>query len=520
MKLSLTGKIFLAFLLTSGLSLMLMLVSVRYFTFQGFQDYVHQRELDQLKGFAVGLGDWYQQNGSWNKLKGNLALWDSFIRSGWLIGESSQAVTTSGSSNNRFPSAAPPFNRKGGPLPPQHHGLGPVPPQPPPIRPGFPPPPRQAPGQPGPSWDPMRLATRMAVFDMHKSLVAGRPRVSFFASSTLPILADGSQIGWLGLEPQRQLTRPQDQAFVRQQNIVIYLIGGSVLALTVIIAWLLSRHMLAPVRKLAKATRALRERRFETRIAAESSDELGQLAKDFNSMASALQKYEARQQQWLSDISHELRTPLAVLQGEIEALQDGVRRPDEAALESLRAEAERLSKMVDDVHELSLAEAGDQVLNLAELNPGRVMANTVERFKHRLEQAGIKVNLDLETETNPIIMADQERLDRLFSNLLQNVLRHASRPGELKIWQETAPASVKLCIEDSGPGVPRGTLPKLFDRLYRVDSSRSRATGGSGLGLAICKTIVESHGGNIRALNGTSGGLLIEIELPLQQAAA
>ena len=97
MKLSLTGKIFLAFLLTSGLSLMLMLVSVRYFTFQGFQDYVHQRELDQLKGFAAGLGDWYQQNGSWDELKNNLALWDSFIRSGWLIGESNQAVTTSGS---------------------------------------------------------------------------------------------------------------------------------------------------------------------------------------------------------------------------------------------------------------------------------------------------------------------------------------------------------------------------------------------------------------------------------------
>ena len=513
MKLSLTGKIFLAFLLTSGLSLMLMLVSVRYFTFQGFQDYVHQRELDQLKGFAAGLGDWYQQNESWDKFKNNLALWDSFIRSGWLIGESNQAVTTSGSSDNKFPPAGPPFKRQ------QHYGLGPVPPQPPPIRPGLPPPPRRAPGQPGPSWDPLRLAARIAVFDMHKNLVTGRPRASFSGFSILPILADGSQIGWLGLEPQRQLTRPQDQAFVRQQTVVIYVIGSSVLALTVIIAWLLSRHMLAPVRKLAKATRALRERRFETRITVESADELGQLANDFNSMASALEKYEERQQQWLSDISHELRTPLAVLQGEIEALQDGVRQPDEAALESLRAEAERLNKMVDDVHELSLAEAGDQVLKLAGLNPGRVLANTAERFSHRLEQAGIKLNLDLETERGPIIMADQERLDRLFSNLLQNVLKHASRPGELKIWQEAEPAWVKLCIEDSGPGVPRGALAKLFDRLYRVDSSRSRATGGSGLGLAICKTIVESHGGIIRALNGTSGGLLIEIELPLQQAA-
>ncbi len=517
MKLSLTSKIFIAFLLTSSLSLTLMLVSVRYFTFQGFQEYVHQRELDKLKGFADGLGDWFKHNGSWDKLRGNRPHWNYFIRSGWLVDEPSKGVTSSGSLGDRYPAEPHPLHRPGNQPPPRRYGPGiSPPPPPPPGRPSHRPPPPQAQSSQGPSWDPMRLGPRVALFDIHKSYVVGQPdRTPFSAFSTLPILADGNQVGWLGLEPPRRLTHPQDQAFVSKQTIVIYVIGGSVLALTVIIAWLLSRHMLAPVRKLAMATRALRERRFETRISVESSDELGQLAKDFNSMARALERYEDRQQQWLSDISHELRTPLAVLLGEIEALQDGVRQPDEAALQSLRAEAERLNKMVNDVHELSLAEAGDLVINKTELNPGQVLADTVDRFRHRLEQADIKVEQEIEPQAGPTFMADEERLDQLFSNLLQNVLKHATTPGVLKIWQEHKPDAIKLCVEDSGPGVPQEALSKLFDRLYRADPSRSRATGGSGLGLAICKTIVESHDGFIRALNSASGGLLIEIEFPL-----
>jgi len=362
----------------------------------------------------------------------------------------------------------------------------------------------------------MRLGPRLAVFDLRKTLVAGQlDQIPFSAFSTLPIKSHGKQVGWLGLEPPRQLTHPQDQAFLSQQTKVIWAIAASILALTVIIAWLLARHMLAPVRKLATATRALRERRFDTRLPVESSDELGQLAKDFNSMARALERYEERQQQWLSDISHELRTPLAVLLSEIEALQDGVRQMDEASLLSLHGEADRLNRMINDVHELSLAEAGDLIINKVMLKPGQVLADTVERFRRRLGQAGIEIETEIADQASPAIMADEERLSRLFTNLLENVLRHAATPGVLKVWQKQKTDAIKFSIEDSGPGVPQEALPKLFDRLYRVDPSRTRNTGGSGLGLAICKTIVESHGGAIRALNGASGGLLIEIEFPL-----
>ena len=517
MKLSLTGKIFIAFLLTSGLSLLLMLVSVRYFTFQGFQEYVHNRQLEELQGVTAGLEAWYKQNGSWDKLKGNRQLWHSLIRSNWFINEQGQIFSIYDSQGHKFFAVPPPFDHPGVPIPQGGPESGSPYMQPSPVRQGeFPPPPFMR-ERPGPGWHPMRLDSRMALFDMQNRLVIGMPgRTSISSYSKLPILSDGVQVGWLGLAPSPRLSHPQDQAFVNRQTIVIYVIGGSVLALTIIIAWLLSRHMLAPVRKLAMATRALRERRFETRIIAESSDELGQLARDFNSMARALEKYEARQQQWLADISHELRTPLAVLLGEIEALQDGVRRPDEGALLSLHKEAERLNQMVNDVHDISLAEAGDLVLSETKLDPWQVLTNTVARFKNRLEQAGVNVESDMGPSAGGIIMGDEERLTRVFSNLLENVLRHAAKPGVLKVWQKPQADSIKLYLEDSGPGVLPEALPKLFDRLYRADPSRSRATGGSGLGLAICKTIVESHGGSINALNGSTGGLLIEIVFPLR----
>jgi two-component system sensor histidine kinase BaeS len=513
MKLSLTAKIFIAFLLTSIMSLLLMLASVRYFTYQGFQEYVHQRELNSLKIFAEGLGNWFGENQSWERLREDPALWRSFIHSGWLANEHSGLTVPSNFDQSRIPPEQHPPDRLHGQSPPRRFRAG-QPPPPPHGRPSRRPPPPQTQPSQGPSWDPMRLAPRVAVFDMNKNYVAGQPRRVFFSSfSTLPILSSGNQVGWLGLEPPHQLTLPQDQAFISRQTKVIYVIGGSVLALTVIIAWLLSRHMLTPVRKLAAATRDLRARRFETRIPVESSDELGQLARDFNSMAFALARYEDLQQQWLSDISHELRTPLAVLLGEIEAMQDGVRKPDAAALASLKAEARRLNRMVDDVHQLSLAESGGLVLHKIKLDPGQLLVDTVERFRHRLEHASIDIKLDIST-TGSLIKADEDSLSRLFSNLLRNVLKHAATPGVLRVWQTIDQGTTKLCIEDSGPGVPIDSLPKLFDRLYRVDPSRSRSTGGSGLGLAICKTIVESHGGTIRALNAKSGGLLIEMVFP------
>jgi two-component system sensor histidine kinase BaeS len=303
--------------------------------------------------------------------------------------------------------------------------------------------------------------------------------------------------------------------FLKQQSQTFYLIGAGILLLAAIVAFFLSKHLLAPIRQLTAGTQALTSLKFDTRIAVHTGDELGQLAADFNAMAKTLGKYEQMRKQWISDISHELRTPLAILRGEIEAMQDGVRDVNRQTLDSLHAEALHIGKIVDDLHELSLADTGILHLNKKPVDPIQVLKDSLNLFRTRLKQAQIKIQEDLETDRTITLTADAYRLAQLYANLLENTLRYTDSPGTLKISQVCNENVVTLVFEDSGPGVPEASVGRLFDRLYRVDDSRTRAKGGSGLGLSICKTIVESHGGKITAANSPVGGLRIRIEFPL-----
>jgi two-component system sensor histidine kinase BaeS len=361
-----------------------------------------------------------------------------------------------------------------------------------------------------------RLARRLALFDADKQHIAGgRARVSSDGYTLQEIAVSGKTAGWLGLHKREQLTDPLVVRFLKQQSQMLYLIGGGILLLAAIVAFLLSKHLLAPIRKLTAGTRALASREFDTRIAVESGDELGQLAADFNTMAQTLEQYERMRQQWISDIAHELRTPLSILSGEVEALQDGVREVSPDALESLRSEARHLSKIVNDLHELSLADAGVLSIKKEPLDPVPVLNETLRHFRTRFEENQITVENSVKNDPPITVIGDAGRLQQLFSNVLENTLRYADSPGTLKIWQDRTANRLAFIFEDSGPGVPEETLERLFDRLYRVDQSRSRTQGGSGLGLSICKSIVNALGGEIRAARAASGGLRIEIELPI-----
>ncbi len=302
--------------------------------------------------------------------------------------------------------------------------------------------------------------------------------------------------------------------YYRFLSMLIFLCN--VLILAAVVSFILSKHVLTPIRKLAAGTQALTSLEFGTKIDVQTGDELGQLASDFNVMAKTLKRYEQMRKQWISDISHELRTPLSILRGEIEAMQDGIREPTEQALDSLYSETLYLNKIVDDLHQLSLAETGALHFKHEPVNPARILKETIRLFQHKLDSQHLAIqdNLLL-ADHNITVLGDADRLTQLFSNLIENTLRYADTPGTLKIWDWQTETGLSLNFEDSGPGVPEESLERLFDRLYRVDKSRSRAKGGSGLGLAICKNIVETQGGEIRAVNASSGGLRIEIVLPV-----
>ncbi|MBN2372493.1 HAMP domain-containing protein [bacterium] len=290
---------------------------------------------------------------------------------------------------------------------------------------------------------------------------------------------------------------------------------GNILIMVIIVSFILSRHVLTPIKRLTKGTQALSSLEFDTEIDVHTGDELGQLASNFNMMAQTLKRYEQMQRQWISDISHELRTPLSVLFCEIEALQDGIRKVNKEALDSLYSEAKHLNKIVEDLHTLSLAESKTLHFKKEKIDPLYVLNETIKVFQKRFSMRQISIKNDLKTDHDIIITGDPDRLKQVFSNILENALRYADTPGTLTISQYHTKAKLFLNLEDSGPGVPEESLDRLFDRLYRVDKSRSRAKGGSGLGLAISKNIILNHGGEIKASNASSGGLRIEIVLPL-----
>ncbi len=327
------------------------------------------------------------------------------------------------------------------------------------------------------------------------------------------ITVDGKIVGYLGTFPRRKLSAKHDLRFSQQQTQFLLLLGFSMALISVLVALPVSRQLVSPVKKLAAATRKLASGDYRIRIISESSDELGDLSRDFNSLAMTLEKNEQARQQWIADISHELRTPLSVLQGEVEALQDGVREVSTDRLASLHNEVMKLNRLVNDLYELSMSDIGALDYQKQSVDVAVVLQATLENYRDEFDNKKITVKLDQDKNIRQI-SADPNRLQQLFSNLLTNALRYTDADGELRLKLEDTKNRVVITMEDSAPGVSDSDIPRLFERLYRVDSSRNRETGGTGLGLAICKNIVDAHGGTISAAPSLLGGLKIIIELP------
>jgi two-component system sensor histidine kinase BaeS len=273
--------------------------------------------------------------------------------------------------------------------------------------------------------------------------------------------------------------------------------------------------LLAPIQALLAGTRALTAGQFAMHLRVTSGDELGQLATDFNLLAQTLEKNENMRRQWTADISHELRTPLAILRGEIEALQDGIRPYNADTLQSLHAEVLRLHTLVNDLYELSLSDLGALHYRKASVDLAAVLDEAIAAFRERFASKEMTVEVPGAQGSPVYVFADRARVHQLLSNLLENTLRYTDPGGRLHMWYVRQEQAVVLHVQDSAPGVSPEALPHLFDRFYRTDTSRTRLPGGAGLGLAICKNIVEAHGGQIGAQPSPLGGLWIQVTFPV-----
>ncbi|CAM5792442.1 ATP-binding protein [Castellaniella caeni] len=335
----------------------------------------------------------------------------------------------------------------------------------------------------------------------------------------MPVRADGQVVGWLyTLPPMAHVINDEiDRQFQARQLRATWVIVSLSVLLAALVSLLLARVLLVPVRRMAQATHRLAEGHYRTRVRVGAPDELGRLARDFNRLAHSLERHEQWRRELMADVSHELRTPLAVLRGEIEALQDGLRPLDGNALGSLAHEVSQLSQLIDDLYDLSLADAGALNYHMQPVDLGVLVAQAVDAVQDRFQRRGIAI--DLQAEERLVMQGDQRRLLQLVSNLLENSLRYTDSPGRVRVRAHRTRQAIELDVADTAPGVAPEQLPRLFDRLYRAEASRSRQHGGAGLGLAICRSIVQAHGGQITAAASDLGGLAIRIRWPTDAAS-
>ena len=298
-------------------------------------------------------------------------------------------------------------------------------------------------------------------------------------------------------------------------------VAGAAAALTAVGASLLvSRRIATPIHRLAQASHRIADGQYAERVMARGDDELAELGSSFNAMAAALQQTEQRRMQLIGDVAHELRTPIATLRGYLEGLMDGVVQPSDQTWARLHCETGRLQRLVDDLQELSRAEAHQLSLNPQRLSMADTVRVVLDRLRDDFAAKGVAFDVDV-AEGLPLVMADADRVVQVLTNLLTNALRYTPPAGHVGVQvTRAAGEEVRTAVCDTGVGIAAEDLPHVFERFYRVDKSRSRALGGSGIGLTIARAAVEAMGGRMWAeSDGAGRGATFRFTLPVAAAA-
>jgi two-component system, OmpR family, sensor histidine kinase BaeS len=354
---------------------------------------------------------------------------------------------------------------------------------------------------------------RMMLLDSQRLRVIGFPFV-LPESQERPIVVEGQTVGWLMIAPVQATTDEAALRFLGGQLQAVMWVGLAALGVAGLAAWWVAKGLLAPVRRVAAATHRLAAGDFGAQVPVQGHDEVAQLGQDFNQLSQALARNEQMRRAFMADISHELRTPLSVLRGELEAVEDGIHPMTPALLSLLQSEVKTLTQLVQDLHELALADAGALTYRKQDLDMVALVRQEAEAFSAAAQDKALRLTMSL-PHAPLMLSADAARLHQLLHNLLDNTIRYTDAGGELHLRLRREQDDAVLDLEDSAPGVAPEVLPRLFERFFRVEASRGRASGGSGLGLAICRSIVEAHGGQIEAKASPLGGVWIELRLPL-----
>jgi signal transduction histidine kinase len=333
-------------------------------------------------------------------------------------------------------------------------------------------------------------------------------------NNATPIQVDGATVGWLIREPvpEAWLQNSPEWRFIQQVTRASQISALFAAALALLLGGLLAYTLTRSLRELKDASEDIARGNLGRQVDIRSKDELGELADSFNQMSLGLARATQARRQMTADIAHDLRTPLSVIAGYTEALSDGKLSGSPEIFDVLHQETQYLSRLIDDLRLLSLADAGELPLNLQPVNPESVMQQAAVRHAVTADRLGIKLRVAIDREL-PSIQADPERLSQVFDNLIGNALRHTPSGGEIVLTGERMNGSLRFRVQDSGSGISAEDLPKIFDRFYRGESSRTHP-GESGLGLAIAKSIVEAHHGSIGVESQPGQGSTFSVLLP------
>ena len=443
-----------------------MLVLNKWSFDQGFLDYLNDQEQARIDRMALDLAQVYVVNGGWEPLPRHRLIED-IRRSG-----------------------------ERGPLPhpPDHHR------QPNPEGALHPPPRRGRGGPPPPGIPETELR------DTSGQVLVGHVPASG-ALLRAEIVVQEESVGELVTLVKTKVRNNDEAAFASSQFQISIFTALLLFALALIVAVFLSRTLTKPIHQARAFVRGLAGGEYDRELASPTRDEVGALINNLNQLATALASNRYARRRWMSDISHELRTPIASLRAELDAMLDGVRPIDTAGLESLSQELDRMNRLVDDLHQLSLADLGSLEYVFVDTDLEAAVDAAVSSVQ-------LPEGLSTEVIVEPILVrADESRLHQLLTNLLTNSIRYTSLPGKIVISSKRKGDRVEVCIEDSSPGVSAAERERLLEPLYRVDHSRSRDFGGSGLGLAIASTIAKAHGGELALDSSPLGGLSVRFTL-------
>lgn len=540
-----------------------MSVATRLSFQSGFFEYLAEIEQDRFNSLAEELAEDYRQSGNWKALRDSRN-WRRLISRFTRKSVAQLSQPTAEQAEIKPPAPEPvEKNTPAG----QKRTKGRKKPQ-------EQPPQLSAAEQARQAWESAHLRSSLGLLDKDKTtLIAGvMPGVD---ATWLPILVDDDTVGWLTQEPLQGITDSIDLRFQEQQRTAIMLIAALGLLLAAVAAMLMARGLIAPIRRLTETTTRLADGDFSARVtspeklhpldaikklgqglagglanrrrkntskypsrsAARSAanrplrnaktsgavdtamadwqgDELQILAKQLNHLAGVLERNEIARRTFMAEVAHDLRTPLAVLKGEIEALEDGVRQVTPESLASLRAEVELMGRLVDDIHTLSLADVGMLKYDMAVFDLIPCLASALYTCRERISARGLELDASLPEGSAPV-RADAARLGQVFRNILENSLRYTDAGGTIQVRCHSDGTQVFVDVLDSAPAVPEEQLARLFERFHTGDAARNRESSGSGLGLAICRTLLEAQGGDIRALPSPLGGLWVRVQMPL-----